>query len=641
MPTLKGLITVNDLWVINTDTDPSTSGGITAPLGSLSLAEDGSGMFYKSGAGATAWNILALGGSGVTTFNSRSGAVTLSSSDVTTALTYTPLNLAGGTMTGNLILNGDATLALQAVTFQQFNSAIQGLTPKPTAKVATTTALPSNTYSNGTAGVGATLTGTTNATLSAIDTYAPQLGDVILVMNEATGANNGLYTVTQVGSVSLPYILTRHVDMDSSTEFVGAYIPVSNAGSVNKNSIWLCNSTTPFTTGTTSVIFTQLNGATDLIQGAGITISGNTISITTAGVTNVMLAGSITASKLVGTDITTVGTITTGTWNGSVIGSIHGGTGVNNTGTLTYGSNNITFTTSGTTTLTLPTSGTVTALGNSNTGTGVIVLATSPILITPTLGVATATSLTVTGTAGGGYLELQSQSVAPSVGPTNSVRMFSNAGLNAWINKSDGFVRTLDGTLTANRTYTLPDASITLIGRTGTNAATQLAFFNDANQITSTSTLVWNGTGLGIGATTPTGFTFYNLGATRLEPVSTVTYDTYGATVTTIDATQTTINTIATTTGKIYMITAKIVTKKLSGAGAGSVGDGNAYIRTCKVKNVSGTLTLSTIQSDYTQQDIAGLVVAISISGSNIIVQVTGLVSDTLVWNSIVNVNIA
>ena len=60
---------------------------------------------------------------------------------------------------------------------------------------------------------------------------------------------------------------------------------------------------------------------------------------------------------------------------------------------LNFGTNNITLTTSGATSLTLPTSGTVTALGNTTTGSGSIVLATSPTLVTPTIGVATATSI--------------------------------------------------------------------------------------------------------------------------------------------------------------------------------------------------------------------------------------------------------
>lgn len=63
--------------------------------------------------------------------------------------------------------------------------------------------------------------------------------------------------------------------------------------------------------------------------------------------------------------ITTLGTIGTGVWAGTAVGSTHGGTGVNNTGTLTYGSSNVVFTTSGATNVTLPTSGTLLSSSNN------------------------------------------------------------------------------------------------------------------------------------------------------------------------------------------------------------------------------------------------------------------------------------
>ncbi len=75
---------------------------------------------------------------------------------------------------------------------------------------------------------------------------------------------------------------------------------------------------------------------TALTAGSGISISAGTISATglttsnlssTAGITNTQLAGSIAASKLIGTDITTVGTITSGVWSGTTIALVNGGTG--------------------------------------------------------------------------------------------------------------------------------------------------------------------------------------------------------------------------------------------------------------------------------------------------------------------------
>ena len=120
------------------------------------------------------------------------------------------------------------------------DTAVQGLQMKPTAQVATAAALPANTYANGTAGVGATLTATSNGVLT-VDGYAVALGDIILVKNEATQANNGLYNVTTLGTGSVPYVLTRNVDMDQATEFGGAFVPVENKGTTTANTLWLCN----------------------------------------------------------------------------------------------------------------------------------------------------------------------------------------------------------------------------------------------------------------------------------------------------------------------------------------------------------------------------------------------------------------
>jgi hypothetical protein len=281
------------------------------------------------------------------------------------------VNRSGDTMTGALILNADPITALGAATKQYVDNNIQGLQTKPTAKVATTAALAANTYNNGSSGVGATLTGNVNGSIGTIDTYTIVVNDLILVKNESTAANNGLYTVTQVGTVGTPYILTRQTDMQTTNEFAGAFVPVSNAGFTNANSLWLANPSTPVVVGTTNIPFTQLNGATDLIAGTGITLSGNTISISVSyvGQTSITTLGAITtgtwnasvisttytqaqvisisgvsgrttitgtatvpiidisASYVGQTTITTLGTITTGTWNGTTIAIANGGTG--------------------------------------------------------------------------------------------------------------------------------------------------------------------------------------------------------------------------------------------------------------------------------------------------------------------------
>ena len=157
------------------------------------------------------------------------------------------------------------------------DTAVQGLQMKPTAQVATAAALPANTYANGTAGVGATLTATSNGVLT-VDGYAVALGDIILVKNEATQANNGLYNVTTLGTGSVPYVLTRNVDMDQATEFGGAFVPVENKGTTTANTLWLCNVANSITVGTTAVTFTQLNSAASYTAGNGISSAGNVVS---------------------------------------------------------------------------------------------------------------------------------------------------------------------------------------------------------------------------------------------------------------------------------------------------------------------------------------------------------------------------
>lgn len=172
-------------------------------------------------------------------------------------------------------------IATTAFVEQSISVVAQGLDPKPTATVATTAALPACTYSNGTSGVEATLTGNSDGALT-VDSYAVQAGDRVLVKNQASGLQNGLYSVTQAGSGGSPFVLMRVAEMDTTAEFAGAYIVVEDAGSANANSFWVCTNSANPTVGTTAITFAQLNGATQLTAGTGITISGNTVSITSA-----------------------------------------------------------------------------------------------------------------------------------------------------------------------------------------------------------------------------------------------------------------------------------------------------------------------------------------------------------------------
>lgn len=122
-------------------------------------------------------------------------------------------------------------------------------------RVATTTTLPgSPVYANGAAGVGATLTRGSNGTLGTIDGISSfTIGDRILVKNQASQLQNGVYEVTTVGSVSVPYELTRTVDADT-TAALDDMVVIPSAGTTNKSSSFGQQTQNP-TIGTNNIAF--------------------------------------------------------------------------------------------------------------------------------------------------------------------------------------------------------------------------------------------------------------------------------------------------------------------------------------------------------------------------------------------------
>ncbi len=166
------------------------------------------------------------------------------------------------------------------------DSIASGINFHAACNLATTAALPANTYNNGTGGVGATLTATANAAL-VVDSVTVISGQRILVKNEATGANNGVYTVTQVGSGALPYILTRATDYDTSgtgtNEIDIGDLLLVISGTVNANTSWVQQTPLPITVGTTALVFIQFAAVQTYTAGTGLTLATNQFSITNTG----------------------------------------------------------------------------------------------------------------------------------------------------------------------------------------------------------------------------------------------------------------------------------------------------------------------------------------------------------------------
>jgi len=197
--------------------------------------------------------------------------------------------------------------ASDAATKSYVDNAISGLSPKTSVRAATTAnGTLSTAFANG-----QTLDGVVMAT-----------GDRILLKNQTDATVNGIYTVNASGAP------TRATDADTGAELAGAYVLVTE-GTANKGSGWVATFDGVPTIGTDNIVWTQFSSAATVTAGNGISVSGNQVSA--VGTSNrITVSGGtidIDAAYVGQTSITTLGTVTTGTWNGTTIAVAHGGTG--------------------------------------------------------------------------------------------------------------------------------------------------------------------------------------------------------------------------------------------------------------------------------------------------------------------------
>lgn len=124
-----------------------------------------------------------------------------------------------------------------------------------TVRAATTATLAGTwTYNNGTAGVGATLTRTTNGVLPNQDGVSLSDGDRFLIKNQASTLVNGVYVLTQKGVTSVsPTIFTRATDADTTSELDELVVTVSE-GSTNRGTVWGQQTNNPII-GTSAITF--------------------------------------------------------------------------------------------------------------------------------------------------------------------------------------------------------------------------------------------------------------------------------------------------------------------------------------------------------------------------------------------------
>lgn len=177
------------------------------------------------------------------------------------------VQLAGSTMTGALILSGDPVVGLQAATKNYVDTFASGLDFKDSCYAASTTAL-TVTYANGAAGVGATLTNAGAQAAFSTDGVSPPINSRILIKDQASTLQNGIYTLTTVGSGATNWVLTRATDFDTPAEIPpGAWTIIVN-GTTQATSSWVQTATVA-TIGTDPITFTQFSAGV----GANITLS--------------------------------------------------------------------------------------------------------------------------------------------------------------------------------------------------------------------------------------------------------------------------------------------------------------------------------------------------------------------------------
>lgn len=145
----------------------------------------------------------------------------------------------------------DASAATDLVTKQQMDAAIRGLSWKTAVRVSTTAN-------------GALATAYANA--QTIDGVALVTGDRILIKNQTTQTENGIYTVNASGAP------TRALDADSSAELDGATVTVQ-VGTAGADTVWTQTTTAPVI-GTNNIVWAQVG------SGAGVGIAGNGLTLT-------------------------------------------------------------------------------------------------------------------------------------------------------------------------------------------------------------------------------------------------------------------------------------------------------------------------------------------------------------------------
>jgi hypothetical protein len=234
-------------------------------------------------------------------------APTLGSTTINSGTTYS--NITGITLTTSTV-SADPTTALGIASKQYVDLVTAGVNYHAPVVAASVSNL-SVIYNNGTSGVGATLTADTNRAFSTLDGQTVSVGQRILIKDQTTQLQNGIYTLTTVGSGSAPWVITRATDNDQTPEIANGDVINVTAGTVNSGKTFVNSSASTIVIGTTAITFASYyTGLPSQTGSAGLylTTDGTTPSWATVTTYSAPTLGSTTLTS--GSTITTVAGLT-------------------------------------------------------------------------------------------------------------------------------------------------------------------------------------------------------------------------------------------------------------------------------------------------------------------------------------------
>ena len=241
---------------------------------------------------------------------------------------------------------------------------------------------------------------TANITLSGtqtIDGIAVTAGQRVLVKDQTTASQNGIYVVA-AGAWS------RSTDADTAAEFNSGVFFFVEKGTENADNGFVMTQDAAITFGTTAITFSQFSGAGQITAGSGLAKSGDTLLVNTG--TGITVTGDniiIDTAWAGQAAITTLGTIGTGTWNATAISATKGGTGL-----------------------------------DTSSATGIPVITSGTWSTTAQVGVPQGGTGTTGFTSGGILYGNGTGTIQVTAVGTNGYFLKSNSGTPAWTNVIDG-----------------------------------------------------------------------------------------------------------------------------------------------------------------------------------------------------------